>query len=149
MSDRPPVRVLIDDRLLIDQLLIGLDLPGVELWTTATWYYRACRAAILGTAGQLSGPFQRLPAEHHAAAVLSLLELPETIRLANPRPIVPAMARIAGRHPQLNLLNLEAAATATFVGATVHLSPAAANGILPTILDAENIPWTSVTRRDQ
>lgn len=149
MTDQPPVRVLIDDRLLIDELLIGLGLPGVELWTTATWYYRTCRAATLGTAGQLSGPFERLPAEHHAAAVLSLLELPETINLANPRHIVPAMARIASRHPQLNLLNLEAAATATVLSATVHLSPAAANGILPTILGAENIPWTSLNPHDQ
>jgi hypothetical protein len=66
-----PVRTLIADRLLIEELVVGLHLDEAELWTTAYWYSRACRAATLGSAGHLSGPFQRLPHERHAAAVLS------------------------------------------------------------------------------
>jgi hypothetical protein len=139
-----PARFLIDDRLLIEELLVGLHLDADELWTTAYWYYRACRAATLGSAGHLSGPFQRLPHDRHATAVLSLLELPETIHIADARRVVPVMARISGRHPQLNLLNLEATAAATVLSATVRLSSAAAKGILPTILDAEGLSWTAL-----
>lgn len=30
------------------------------LHTTIYWYYRACRADVLGAGGHLSGPFQQL-----------------------------------------------------------------------------------------
>ena len=51
------------------------------------------------------------------------------------------MARLAQRHPQLNLLNLEAVAVAVTLAATVLLSPKAARGVLPRVLDDENVPW--------
>jgi hypothetical protein len=54
------------------------------------------------------------------------------------------MARLAGRHPKLNLLNLEAAATASSAGAEVWLSPPAAAGVLPEVLDAEGVRWRVV-----
>lgn len=142
-------RTLIDDRLLIEELLVGLHLDTAELWTTTYWYYRACRAATLGSAGHLSGPFERLPREHHATAVLSLLELPETIRIADARSVVPAMAHMASHHPQLNLLNLEVAASAAVLGATVALSAAGARGVLPAVLDAEGIAWTRLALPDE
>jgi hypothetical protein len=55
------------------------------------------------------------------------------------------MADISRRHPQLNLLNLEAVAAARVLGATVWLSEAAASGVLPGVLDAEGVQWTVVT----
>lgn len=142
----PPQHVVLDDRLLIEELLVGLHRPRrrVELHTTTYWYYRACRAAAAGAGGRLSGPFEQLAAGEQQRAILSLLELRDDIGLPDPRVTVPVMADIAGRHPRLNLLNLEAAASARLLGATVWLSAPSAAGILPTVLDAEGVAWTTV-----
>ncbi|HUF31686.1 MAG TPA: hypothetical protein VMN58_00585 [Acidimicrobiales bacterium] len=139
MADERPA-LLLDDRLLIEELLVGLDRPG-ELHTTAYWYYRACRAAVVGAGGQLSGPFTDLGDAHQRAAISSLLVLRDDIGLPDPRSTVPRMAELAERHPRLNLLNLEAAASALVLGATVLLSTQASEGVLPRVLDAERIPW--------
>jgi hypothetical protein len=54
------------------------------------------------------------------------------------------MAELSERHPRLNLLNLEAAASARVMEAAVLLSSQAAKGVLPTVLDAEGISWDIV-----
>ena len=54
------------------------------------------------------------------------------------------MAEVALRHPKLNLLNLEAVAVASLDSSTVWLSVESAEGLLPSILDAEGITWTVV-----
>lgn len=133
-------RLLLDDRLLIEELLVGLGRSG-ELHTTAYWYYRACRAAVVGAGGHLSGPFVGLSLSQQAAAIRSLLVLRDDIGLPEPRATVPVMAELSERHPRLNLLNLEAAASALVFEATVLLSPQASEGVLPTVLDAERISW--------
>lgn len=139
----PVPTIILDDRLLIEELLVGLDVEG-ERHTTSYWYYRACRAAVGGAGGHLSGPFLGLDARHQATAIRSLLSLPETIGLPDPRLTVPVMAELSERHPRLNLLNLEAAATGLVLAATMLLSMEAARGVLPEILDAENIRWRTV-----
>lgn len=141
-----PQRVVLDDRLLIEELLVGLRRTRrrVELYTTSYWYYRACRAAAAGAGGHLSGPFERLAAAEQERAVLSLLELRDDIGLPDHRVTVPVMAAIAGRHPRLNLLNLEATAVARLLPGTVWLSELSAAGILPAVLDAEGIAWTAI-----
>lgn len=141
MVARP--KVILDDRLLIEVLLGGVDVRG-ERSTTAYWYYRACRAAVAGAGGHLSGPFAGLNAPHQQAAIGSLLVLPESIGLPDPRVTVPLMADLSERHPRLNLLNLEAAAAALAADATVLLSLPAAQGVLPDILDAEHVRWRSL-----
>ena len=50
------------------------------------------------------------------------------------------MVAVAGRHPKLNLLNLEAVAVALSDGAHVLLAERAAAGILPSVLDASHPP---------
>ncbi len=135
---------LIDDRLLISHLLSNEPDTGARIATTSLWYYRACRASVLGAGGQLSGPFTRLDLNHQQAAIRRLLELEEHIELPNPRLTVPVMAQLAEQHTRLNVLSLEAAAAALTLGATVHLSPKAALGVLPQVLDAENIAWQEV-----
>ena len=55
------------------------------------------------------------------------------------------MVAVADRHPRLNLLNLEAVATARLLRATVWLSPQGAAGILPEALGAEDVTWESIT----
>ena len=139
----PVPTIILDDRLLIEELLVGLGEEG-ERHTTTYWYYRACRAAVGGAGGHLSGPFLGLDAAHQATAIRSLLSLPETIGLPDPRSTVPVMAELSERHPRLNLLHLEAAATGLLLNATTLLSIEAARGLLPEILDAENIRWRTV-----
>ena len=139
--------VVLDDRLLIEELLVGIPRgrrrPG--LFTTSYWYYRACRAAVAGAGGHLSGPFAQLAAPQQERAILSLLGLREDIGLPDPRLTVPAMAEISRQHAQLNLLNLEAVAAARLLGATVWLSAPAANGVLPGVLDADGLRWKMVS----
>ena len=144
MAARAPV--VVDDRLLIEELLAGLPRPkrAVELHTTAYWYYRACRAAVVGTGGHLSGPFSQLAPLEQERAILSLLELRDDIGLPDTRATVPAMADVATRHPRLNLLNLEAVATARVLGAAVWLSAESAEGVLSSVLDAERVRWKVV-----
>ena len=138
--------VVLDDRVLIEELLVGLRRPRrrIELSTTSSWYYRACRAAVAGAGGHLSGPFEQLASAQQERAILSLLELRGDIGLPDPRATVPLMVDIAGRHPRLNLLNLEATAFARLLGGTVWLSGESATGILPPVLDAESIAWTTI-----
>lgn len=140
-------RVVLDDRLVIEELLVGLPMKRrrAELHTTTYWYYRACRAAMAGGSGHLSGPFEQLGAGDQERAILSLLELGEDIGLPDPRVAVPVMAQIASRYPRLNLLNLEAAAVARVLSATVWLSEQSAGGILPSVLDAEGVDWSIIT----
>jgi hypothetical protein len=142
---------LLDDRLLIDELLVGIAAGRrrPELRTTAYWYYRACRAAVAGAAGHLSGPFEQLGTGEQERAILSLLELRDDIGLPDPRATVPVMADISRRHTQLNLLNLEAAAAALVLGAEVWLSVAASTGVLPSVLEAEGLRWRTVVIRDR
>jgi hypothetical protein len=141
-----PQLVIVDDRLLIEELLVGL-VKGqdVVLHTTIYWYYRACRAAVLGAGGHLSGPFQQVEKEEQQQAIMSLLELRRDILLPEPRPIVPRMAQIAKRHARLNLLNLEAVAVGQLLAGTLWLSVEAATGVLPAVLDEEHVPWQVVT----
>jgi hypothetical protein len=138
--------VVLDDRLLIEELLVGLPDAGsdVSLHTTTYWYYRACRAAVAGAGGHLSGPFRELSSDEQGRAVLSLLDLRADIALPDPRSTVPAMVDVAGRHPRLNLLNLEAVAVARLLSGTIWLSEAAAKGILPAVLAAEGVGWRTV-----
>lgn len=140
---KPLPDVVLDDRLLIEELLVGLGRLG-ERHTTTYWYYRACRAAVGGAGGHLSGPFLGLDAAHQATAIRSLLALPASIGLPDPRATVPVMAELSERHPRLNLLNLEAVATGLLLDATMLLSNETSLGVLPEILEAENLKWRAV-----
>lgn len=144
-----PRTVILDDRLLIEELLVGLPgrRPAGPILTTSCWYYRACRASVAGGAGHLAGPFRELPADQQASAIRRLLVLPDDIGLPDPRWLVPAMAELSARHPRLNLLNVEAAAAAAVNGAVVWLSTASAAGVLPEVLDAERVRWRVVAPR--
>lgn len=138
--------LLLDDHALIEEILtesVSAREPNSKLLTTSYWYYRACRGAVLGAGGQLSGPFEQLTAGMQKAAISTLLTLPERIELPDPRTTVPAMVKVSGRHPKLNLLNLEAVAVALNTGAHVLLGERAATGILPGVLTAEAVNWSS------
>ena len=138
------MNVVIDDRLLIEELLIGIERNEETIHTTMYWYYRACRAAVAGAGGHLSGPFSDVPQAEQQRAIASMLQLPVNVGLPETRETVPRMVDVATRHPQLNLLNLEAVAAATTLGAAIWLSPPGASGVLPRVLDLEGIPWETV-----
>jgi hypothetical protein len=74
-----------------------------------------------------------------------MLRLPEEIGLPRPRDVVPIMVSVAGRHRSLNVLDLEAVATAHWLRATVWLSPEGALGMLPHVLGAEGLIWETIT----
>jgi hypothetical protein len=136
--------VVLDDRLLVEELLVGLDPGESAFYTTTSWYYRACRAAVAGGASHLSGPFRRLAPAQQERAIASMLQLRDDIGLPDPRHTVPVMVDVAGRHPKLNLLNLEAVAAAHTLRAAIWLSPEASAGLLPSVLDSEGIGWRTV-----
>jgi hypothetical protein len=73
-----------------------------------------------------------------------MLQLPDQIGLCPARSVVPLMLSLAGRHPKLNLLNLEAVATAQLLQATVWLSLEGSLGVLPAVLDSEHCDWERV-----
>jgi hypothetical protein len=83
------VDVILDDRVLIEKLLVGLDRRGPRLHTTTYWYYRACRAAVLGAGAHLSGPFRNLAQDQQERAIAAMLQLPEEIALPQARYVVP------------------------------------------------------------
>ncbi len=111
------------------------------LHTTTYWYYRACRAAVSGAGGHLSGPFSALDPARQEAAIQALLALGDDVGLPDPRPLVPEMVGVHRRHPRLNLLNVEAAAAARLLDTRVLLSPLSARGVLPGVLEAEGVRW--------
>lgn len=102
---------------------------------------------MVGGAGQLSGPFARLEVAEQAIAIRAMLSLPDDIDLPDPRLLVPEMAAMHQRHPELNLLNVEAAAAARLFDARVLLSPRAAEGVLPEVLTLEGVTWRVVDVR--
>jgi hypothetical protein len=76
-----------------------------------------------------------------------MLQLRDDIGLPDPRRTVPVMVDVAGRHGRLNLLNLEAVATAGVEDAIVWLSPEGARGVLPGVLAEEGIEWRETPYR--
>jgi hypothetical protein len=57
------------------------------------------------------------------------------------------MGVLARRHAQLNVLNLEAAASALVLDSEVWLSAEASKGVLPAVLEAEGTRWKVVSHR--
>jgi hypothetical protein len=143
----PPSLVVLDDRLLVEHLTVGLPgrTPRAAIGTTAAWWYRATRAAVVGAGGNLSGPFERLSAPLQEAAILTLLQLPDDVVLPDPRATVPTMAQLALRHPRLNLMNLEAASVALHGDVEIWLSEPASRGVLPAVLVAEHVSYRVVS----
>lgn len=135
---------VVDDRLLVEELLIGLDAREAQLNTTAYWYFLACRAAAAGAGDHLAGPFLDVPEIEQQRAVAAMLQLPDSIGLPDPRDTIAAMVEVARRYPALHLLNLEAVAVAHIVDAVGWLSPEGAKGVLPGVLDTEHIVWETI-----
>ena len=107
-------------------------------------YFRACRAAVVGVAGHLLGPFERLDRDRRDAALEQMLTLPDDVGLPDSGQLVPVMVGVHRRHPNLSLLNIEAVAAALMLGANMVLSPPTASGQLAAVLPIENIAFQTV-----
>lgn len=119
--------LVVDDQLL-SIVLRGEWLPGQldsrqPIFTTGYWYVRLCQAAlgVVDGPGPLSGPFAALPRDRREQALAAVLELPNEIGLISLRELGPVIAQLRARH-QLNILSIEAVASAVHLGATVALS---------------------------
>ncbi len=143
MPSRP---LLLDDRVLV-ALLVGEGLPiarRAQRFTTMYFYFRACRAVVAGVGGHLSGPFELLDWDRRAAALEQMLTLPDDVGLPDSRQLVPVMVGVHRRHPNLSLLNTEAAAAALMLGAKMVLGPPTASGQLAAVLPIEGITFQTV-----
>jgi hypothetical protein len=142
----PSRPLLLDDRVLV-ALLVGERLPiarRAEHFTTTYFYYRACRAVVAGVGGHLSGPFERVDPDRRALALEQMLALPDDVRIPDSRYVVPVMVDVHRRHPNLSVLNIEAAATALWLGAKMVISPSTARGQLEGVLPVEHITFQTV-----
>ena len=116
---------------LIDDQMLGAVLRGQrpkmlaskEIYTTGYWYVRLCQAAlgVQERIGVLSGPFVELPEELRQRALAAVLELPDEIGLLSLRELGPTIAELRSQH-QLNILSIEALASASRLRAQVYLS---------------------------
>jgi len=136
---------LVDDRLLA-AVLRGERvrvLRGHDLATTGCWYVRLCGAVMsaAGRTGTLSGPFRNLPEPERTAALTAVTQLPPTIELVSLRELAPTIGILRQRH-DLNLLSIEALASAVTLGATVFLT--ADTPRLQQALKAEGCGWHRV-----
>jgi len=73
-----------------------------------------------------------------------MLTLPEDVGLPDSRQLVPVMVGVDRRHPNLSVLNTEAAAAALMLGAKMVLSPPTASGQLAAVLPIEDITFQMV-----
>jgi hypothetical protein len=119
--------LVVDDQLL-SIVLRRKGLPGLldssgPIFTTGYWYVRLCQAAlgVVDRPRALSGPFAALPPDRRERALAAILELPDEIGLISLRELAPVIAPLRARH-QLNILSIEAVASAVHLGATVALS---------------------------
>jgi hypothetical protein len=73
-----------------------------------------------------------------------MLVLPENVGIPDSRDVVPVMVDLRRRHPNLSILNTEAAAAALWLRAKMVLSPPTARGQLKAVLPVEHIAFQTV-----
>lgn len=127
--------VLLDDhlvlRLLLDDEPSTLRPVGATIATTGLWYHRLCRAVANETVvGSMS---RRLGAVDDAVAsdVLgAVVDLPDTIELISLRTLGWPMGELVHAGARLNLLSLEALASARHLAADICFADADDNAPL-------------------
>lgn len=125
-------RLLVDDHLLLRVLLndepATLRPSGAEIATTGLWYHRLCRAisgsSVVGSMSRRLGGVEDAAA---AAAIASIIDLPNTVRLVSLRELGWPMAELLHGGAHLNLLSLEALAAAQQLDAEICLADVDAN----------------------
>lgn len=127
--------VLVDDHLLLAVLLdkepTALRPSDARIATTGLWYHRLCRAVIDPTVvGSMSRQLSGLAPAAASAAIASVVRLPADIEMVSLRTLGWPMAEVLSGGLRLNLLSLEAIATARFIDAEICLATADRNEAL-------------------
>lgn len=130
--------VIVDDhlllRILLDEEPRELRLPGARVYTTGLWYHRLCRAVSNpSVTGVMSRSLGRAVPDVAASAVRSITSLPESVGLVSLRELAWPMARLLDGGVRLNLMSLEALASAEHLGAEICLAAVDEN---PQLIDA-------------
>jgi hypothetical protein len=142
----PASPIVIDDHLVL-LLLLGHEPPelrplGGVVSTTGLWYHRLCRALADSTVtGALSRSLGNVDLHLAGQVVRSVIELPESIGLISLRTLGWPMAELLASGVRLNLLSLEALATAESLGADLCLAASDTN---PPLIEAANRRGVSV-----
>lgn len=118
---------LIDDhlllRLLLDDEPPDLRLPGTAIATTGLWYHRLCRAlADQAVLGSMSRRLGTVDGDVAAGVLAAVMGLPDTVKLVSLRTLAWPMAELVHAGARLNLLSLEALATARLLLAEICLA---------------------------
>jgi hypothetical protein len=136
---------VVDDHLLLRILLSDepreLRPGGGRLFTTGLWYQRLCRAvgdpSVVGLFSRALG----LADQPLAAAVIeAVTRLPDSVELLSLRELAWPMARLVGDGMRLNLMSLEALATAEYLRAELCLAVADDNPPLLAAAQARATP---------
>jgi hypothetical protein len=119
--------VIVDDhlllRILLDEEPRELRLPGASVYTTGLWYHRLCRAVSNPlVTGVMSRSLGRVVPGVAASAVRSITSLPESVGLLSLRQLAWPMARLLDEGVRLDLMSLEALASAEHLGAELCLA---------------------------
>lgn len=143
---------MIDDHLLLSVVLGDepgdLRPDGSGLSTTGLWYHRLCRAVADTTVtGVMSKALGNVDAQVAAGVVAMIVELPEDIGLVSLRSVGWPMARLVAGGARLNLLSLEALATAEHLGATICLAEANDNPPLREAAAQRGVPVRLIPTR--
>lgn len=143
--------ILLDDHLLL-RVLLGDEPPSLRrnraaLATTGLWYHRLCRAladtVVVGSMSRRLGGVE----DAVASAVLgAVVHLPDDIELVSLRTLGWPMGELVRAGAGLNLLSLEALASARHLPADVCLAEADDNA--PLRVAAENFGVTVRTVSD-
>lgn len=125
----PDLDLVLDDHLLLSVLLgdepSELRPDGARLSTTGLWYHRLCRAVADTTvAGVMSRALGDVDVRVAAGVTAAIVELPEDIGLLSLRSLGWLMGQLGAGGSRLNLLALEALATAEHLDATICLAEA-------------------------
>lgn len=138
--------MVVDDHLLLRVLLDdeppSLRPGGARLATTGLWYHRLCRAiGSPAVSGALARRLNSVDPSVGAAVAQAIATLPETIDLPSLRRLAWPMAGLLQDGARLNLLSLEALATAEHLGADLCLAVADEN---PQLIEAARARGTTV-----
>ena len=125
----PAHDLVLDDHLLLAVLLgdepSELQPDGARLSTTGLWYHRLCRAVADPTVtGVMSRALGDVDVQVAAGVTATIVELPETIGLLSLRALGWPMGQLVAVGSRLDLLSLEALATAEHLDATICLAEA-------------------------
>jgi hypothetical protein len=142
--------VVIDDHLLL-RVLLDDEPPdlrdrGGRISTTGLWYHRLGRALSTSTVtGSLSRALGDVEAGLGSRAVRAVTALPEAVGLTSLRELAWPMAQLLEQGVRLNLLSLEALATAEHLGAEICLATADENPPLLAAAAARGVRTRLVT----